>query len=160
MISSMYYFTIIITMVVFVTISSTSCQGFSVIQSQSSRTHPPQQQPQRIVGVSAPSSSSSSLEMIFGRGNKNDVVDKEEKQFIPGKKINVAQRKKLGMNDDEEEYDLNVALENSTDPFISKLIAGSLIVSIFSLLIYAIVIPATTDYGEGVCNALLTGGRC
>ena len=160
MISSMYYFTIIITMVVFVTISSTSCQGFSVIQSQSSRTHPPQQQPQRIVGVSAPSSSSSSLEMIFGRGNKNDVVDKEEKQFIPGKKINIAQRKKLGMNDDEEEYDLNVALENSTDPFISKLIAGSLIVSIFSLLIYAIVIPATTDYGEGVCNALLTGGRC
>ena len=152
----MYYLTIIITMVVFVTISSTSCQGFSVIQSQSSRT-----QPQRIVGVSAPtSSSSSSLEMIFGRGNKNDAVDKEEKQFIPGKKINVAQRKKLGMNDDEEEYDLNVALENSTDPFISKLIAGSLIVSIFSLLIYAIVIPATTDYGEGVCNALLTGGRC
>ena len=151
----MYYFTIIITMVVFVTISSTSCQGFSVIQSQSSRT-----QPQRIAGVSAPSSSSSSLEMIFGRGNKNDVVDKEEKQFIPGKKINIAQRKKLGMNDDEEEYDLNVALENSTDPFISKLIAGSLIVSIFSLLIYAIVIPATTDYGEGVCNALLTGGRC
>ncbi|OEU21805.1 hypothetical protein FRACYDRAFT_178083 [Fragilariopsis cylindrus CCMP1102] len=98
--------------------------------------------------------------MIFGRGNKNDDVDKEEKQFIPGKKINIAQRKKLGMNDDEEEYDLNVALENSTDPFISKLIAGSLIVSIFSLLIYAIVIPATTDYGEGVCNALLTGGRC
>ena len=156
MIASMYCFTIIITMVVFVTISSTSCQGFSVIQSQSSRT-----QPQRIVGVSAPSSSSSSsLEMIFGRGNKNDAVDKEEKQFIPGKKINIAQRKKLGMNDDEEEYDLNVALENSTDPFISKLIAGSLIVSIFSLLIYAIVIPATTDYGEGVCNALLTGGRC
>ena len=155
MIASMYYFTIIITMVVFVTISSTSCQGFSVIHSQSSRT-----QPQRIVGVSAPSSSSTSLEMIFGRGNKNDAVDKEEKQFIPGKKINIAQRKKLGMNDDEEEYDLNVALENSTDPFISKLIAGSLIVSIFSLLIYAIVIPATTDYGEGVCNALLTGGRC
>lgn len=159
MIASMYYLTIIITMVVFVTISSTSCQGFSVIQSQSSRTHPQQQQPQRIVVVSAPSSSSSSLEMIFGRENKNDV-DKEEKQFIPGKKMNVARRKKLGVNDDEEEYDLNVALENSTDPFISKLIAGSLIVSIFSLLIYAIVIPATTDYGEGVCNALLTGGRC
>jgi hypothetical protein len=29
-----------------------------------------------------------------------------------------------------------------------------------SLLIYGIVIPATTDYGEGVCNTLLTGGRC
>jgi hypothetical protein len=153
----MYCFTIIITMVVFVTIFSTSCQGFSsVIQSQSTRTQP-QQQPQRIVGVSSPTSSSS-LEMIFGRGNKNE--DKEEKQFIPGKKMNVARRKKLGVNDDEEEYDLNMALENSTDPFISKLIAGSLIVSIMSLLIYAIVIPATTDYGEGVCNALLTGGRC
>jgi hypothetical protein len=160
MIASMYYSTIF-TMVVFVTIFSISCQGFSVmIQSQSSRA-----QTQRIfVGVSTPassSSSSSSLQMIFGRGNKNkNDNDVEETQFIPGKKMNVARRKKLGIDDDEEEYDLGMALENSTDPFISKLIAGSLIVSITTLLIYAIVIPATTDYGEGVCNTLLTGGRC
>ena len=54
----------------------------------------------------------------------------------------------------------NRALDNNTDPFITKVIAGSLILSITALLVYAIAIPATTDYGEGVCNALLTGGRC
>lgn len=98
-----------------------------------------------------------SLEMVFGGGNKKT---KDEETFIPGKKMNVARRKKLGVNDDEEEYDLEMALDNSTDPFITKVIAGSLIVSILALLIVAIVIPATTDYGEGVCNPLLTGGRC
>mmetsp|Transcript_12327 Transcript_12327/g.29621 ORF Transcript_12327/g.29621 Transcript_12327/m.29621 type:complete len:97 (-) Transcript_12327:259-549(-) len=36
----------------------------------------------------------------------------------------------------------------------------SLIISILTLLVFGIVIPATTDYGDGVCNPLLTGGRC
>ena len=76
------------------------------------------------------------------------------------KKIADKRRKQLGIADDEDEYDLDFALDNNTDPFITKVIAGSLILSITALLIYAIVIPATTDYGEGVCNALLTGGRC
>jgi hypothetical protein len=75
-------------------------------------------------------------------------------------KITSKRRKELGINDDEDEYDLEMALDNNTDPIITKIIAGSLIVSIMSLLIYGIVIPATTDYGEGVCNTLLTGGRC
>jgi hypothetical protein len=75
-------------------------------------------------------------------------------------KITGKRRKELGINDNEDEYDLEMALDNNTDPIITKIIAGSLIVSIISLLIYGIVIPATTDYGEGVCNALLTGGRC
>ena len=75
-------------------------------------------------------------------------------------KITSKRRKELGINDDEDEYDLEMALNNNTDPIITKIIAGSLIVSILSLLIYGIVIPATTDYGEGVCNTLLTGGRC
>jgi hypothetical protein len=79
---------------------------------------------------------------------------------IPIRKINNERRKKLGIADDEDEYDLDFALENNTDPFISKLIAGSLILSITALLVYGIIIPATTDYGEGICNALLTGGRC
>jgi hypothetical protein len=69
-------------------------------------------------------------------------------------------RKKLGLNDDDDEYDLGVALANNTDPFISKVIAGSLLVAIFGLLVAGVVIPATTDYGEGVCNTILTGGRC
>jgi len=79
---------------------------------------------------------------------------------IPVKKIANSRRKKLGIADDEDEYDLEMALDNNTDPFITKVIAGSLILSITALLVAGIVIPATTDYGEGVCNALLTGGRC
>jgi hypothetical protein len=74
-------------------------------------------------------------------------------------KITVERRKKLGIPDNEDEYDLEMALNNNTDPFITKVIAGSLIVSIMSLLVYAIIIPATTDYGNA-CNPLLTGGRC
>mmetsp|Transcript_21891 Transcript_21891/g.51896 ORF Transcript_21891/g.51896 Transcript_21891/m.51896 type:complete len:96 (+) Transcript_21891:16-303(+) len=95
--------------------------------------------------------------MIFGRGNKSS---NDEEEYIPGKKMNKARRKKLGVNDDEEEYDLEMALDNSTDPLITKIIAGSLILSILALLVFGLVIPATTDYGEGVCNPLLTGGRC
>ena len=107
--------------------------------------------------------------MIFGRGKpKNDdddatAVEKKKKKqdtYLPGKKISVNTRSKWGMNDEDEEYDLEMALDNSTDPFITKVVAGSLIVSIFTLLIVAIIIPATTDYGEGVCQPLLNGGRC
>lgn len=74
-------------------------------------------------------------------------------------KMTADRRKKLGVADDEDEYDLDVALDNNTDPFITKVVAGSLIVSILSLLVYAIVIPATTDFGNA-CTPLLTGGRC
>lgn len=79
---------------------------------------------------------------------------------VYNKKISDKRRRELGIADDEDEYDLDVALDNSTDPFITKVIAGSLILSITALLVAGIIIPATTDYGEGVCNPLLTGGRC
>jgi hypothetical protein len=79
---------------------------------------------------------------------------------VPNRKISNIRRKQLGIADDEDEYDLDIALDMSTDPFITKVIAGSLILAITALLVAGIVIPATTDYGEGVCNALLTGGRC
>ena len=75
-------------------------------------------------------------------------------------KISKERRQQLGIGDDEEEYDLGVALAQNTDDFISKVVAGSLIVTILGLLVAGIVIPATTDYGEGICNALLKGGRC
>jgi hypothetical protein len=78
----------------------------------------------------------------------------------PNPKMTAARRKKLGIADDEDEYDLGVALENNTDPFISKVVAGSLILAILGLLVAGVIIPATTDYGEGVCNTILTGGRC
>jgi hypothetical protein len=112
-----------------------------------------------MVPHSSTTSTSTSLEMVFGRGNNNKKKNSDEETFIPGKKMNVARRKKLGVNDDEEEYDLEMALDNSTDPLITKIIAGSLILSILTLLIFGLVIPATTDYGNA-CNPLLTGGRC
>ena len=75
-------------------------------------------------------------------------------------KFSKAQRKKLGMDEFDDEYDLGMALDNNTDPLITKIIAGSFIVSMLAALIFGIVIPATADYGEGVCNTLLTAGRC
>jgi hypothetical protein len=33
-------------------------------------------------------------------------------------------RKKLGIADNEDEYDLEMALDNNTDPIITKIIAG------------------------------------
>eukprot|EP00554_Chaetoceros_debilis_P001567 CAMPEP_0194096342 /NCGR_PEP_ID=MMETSP0149-20130528/57293_1 /TAXON_ID=122233 /ORGANISM="Chaetoceros debilis, Strain MM31A-1" /LENGTH=134 /DNA_ID=CAMNT_0038782313 /DNA_START=40 /DNA_END=444 /DNA_ORIENTATION=+ len=77
-----------------------------------------------------------------------------------GKQINVKRRKQLGISDDEDEYDLGVALAQNTDPLITKIIAGSLILAITALLVAGIVVPSMTDYGEGVCNPILTGGRC
>jgi hypothetical protein len=75
-------------------------------------------------------------------------------------KLSNERKKQLGVDQDEDEYDLGRALETNTDPLITKMIAGSLIVVIIGLLIVAVIIPSTTDYGEGICNPLLTGGRC
>jgi hypothetical protein len=75
-------------------------------------------------------------------------------------KLTSERRRKLGIADDEDEYDLDRALGSNTDPFISKLIAGSLIMVLLGLLIVGVVIPSFTDYGEGVCNPILTAGRC
>jgi len=75
-------------------------------------------------------------------------------------KISKKRRDELGIGDDEDEYDLYKALDTNTDPLITKIIAGSLILAIIGLLVAGVIIPATTDYGEGVCNPLLTSGRC
>ena len=69
-------------------------------------------------------------------------------------------RKELGINDEDDEYDLDMALENNTDPFITKVVAGSFIVTMIGLLVVGLIVPYTTDYGEGVCNPMLTSGRC
>lgn len=75
-------------------------------------------------------------------------------------KMSPQRRKQLGIADDEDEYDLDKALENNTDPLISKIVAGSLIIVILGLLIVGVVVPSLTDYGEGVCSPIQNGGRC
>jgi hypothetical protein len=73
-------------------------------------------------------------------------------------KLSDKRRKQLGI-EDEDEYDLGMALDANTDPLISKIIAGSLIVVVIGLLVAGIVIPALTGV-EGECNPILTQGRC
>jgi hypothetical protein len=75
-------------------------------------------------------------------------------------KLSPQRRQKLGIADDEDEYDLDRALENNTDPLISKIVAGSLILVILGLLIVGVIVPSLTDYGEGVCSPIQNGGRC
>lgn len=93
---------------------------------------------------------------IFGTGKKKEQAPPPP----PKKTISGSRRQQLGIADNEDEYDLGVALANNTDPFITKVIAGSFILVVIALLVAGIIIPATTDYGEGVCRPLLTGGRC
>jgi hypothetical protein len=75
-------------------------------------------------------------------------------------KLTKERREILGVGDDEDEYDLYKALENNTDPFISKLIAGSFIIVMIALLTAGVIVPSLADYGEGVCNPIVTQGRC
>lgn len=77
-----------------------------------------------------------------------------------GNQMTSARRKKLGISDDEDEYDLDKALDANTDPLITKIIAGSLIVAILGLLVVGVIVPSLTDYGEGVCSPIQNGGRC
>lgn len=61
--------------------------------------------------------------------------------------INSNRRKQLGISDDEDEYDLDVALGANTDARITKIIAGSFILVMIALLVVGLVIPSLTDYG-------------
>lgn len=112
--------------------------------------------PNQAMTVTATSKPSGSTLYIFGGNNKKSPPEPP----APKKQISGGRRAQLGIGDDEDEYDLGVALANNTDPFITKVIAGSFIVVVIALLVAGIIIPATTDYGEGVCRPLLTGGRC
>mmetsp|Transcript_5892 Transcript_5892/g.7517 ORF Transcript_5892/g.7517 Transcript_5892/m.7517 type:complete len:157 (+) Transcript_5892:86-556(+) len=77
-----------------------------------------------------------------------------------GSEISQKRRQQLGIPDDEREYDLDVALNTNTDPLITKIIAGSFILVVIALLVFGIVMPSLTDYGEGVCSPIQNGGRC
>ena len=74
-------------------------------------------------------------------------------------KYSKERRNKLGLGDDDDEYDLDVALSQNTDSTITKVIAGSFILTVFALLFVAIIQPALNPV-EGMCNPLLTQGRC
>ena len=70
------------------------------------------------------------------------------------------QQNELGLPEDADEYDLDVALNNNTDAGITKIIAGSFILVMLALLVVGLVIPSITDYGDGVCSPIQNGGRC
>ena len=108
----------------------------------------------RICHASTKSSRSSAL-FIFGQKKTDNSNQEPLKSEISEKR-----RKQLGISDDEREYDLGVALETNTDPLITKIIAGSFILVVIALLVAGIVVPSLTDYGEGVCNPIRSGGRC
>jgi len=77
------------------------------------------------------------------------------------KQISKKRREQLGIIEGEDEYDLDFALDANTDPFITKIIAGSLILAILALLVFGVIVPNyLTDYGEGVCNPIRNAGRC
>ena len=52
------------------------------------------------------------------------------------------------------------ALEQNTDPVITKIIAGSFILAMIALLVYGVVIPSLTEYDEGICSPIQNAGRC
>lgn len=72
----------------------------------------------------------------------------------------ITQQRELGLPDDADEYDLDVALNNNTDAGITKIIAGSFILVMIALLVVGLVLPSITDYGDGVCSPIQNGGRC
>jgi hypothetical protein len=95
-----------------------------------------------------------------GQSETHTRTNARSKSGAPTNKITSQRWNQLGIADDEDEYDLDKALENNTDPFISKLVDGSLIVVLLGLLIVGVVIPSLTYYGEGVCSPIQNGRRC
>ena len=104
---------------------------------------------------SRPASTQPSLVVLsagfFGGGGGNNKKN-NEKRAPGGEKISQERRKQLGINADEDEYDLYYALDQNTDPIITKVIAGSFILVMIALLVYGVVIPSLTVYDEGVCR--------
>ena len=87
-----------------------------------------------------------------GGGGGNNENSQDKQQRAPGDLISKERRAQLGINADEDEYDLYYALDQNTDPIITKVIAGSFILVMIALLVYGVVIPSLTVYDEGVCR--------
>ena len=118
----------------------------SSMQHQQHQQHQKQKQP-LLPPLPPPSSSQTTIPTAL-------MAQKE------GKQISQQRRNQLGIPDNADEYDLDEALNQNTDPLITKVIAGSFIVVVIALLVAGIVIPSLTDYGEGVCSPIQNGGRC
>jgi len=88
------------------------------------------------------------------------LLEAKKPQQLPKGGLTNARKKQLGVTGDEDEYDLDVALDANTDPLITKIIAGSAILAIIALLVVGVIIPSTSDFGDGVCVPIQNGGRC
>ena len=89
-----------------------------------------------------------------------DTTRYTDKSFVLLARLSDKRKKELGVADDEDEYDLSQALNANTDPLITKLIAGSLILVLLGLLTVAVIIPLTSETVDGLCNPILNAGRC
>jgi hypothetical protein len=87
-------------------------------------------------------------------------MTKSHKSCVLSARLSDKRKKELGVADDEDEYDLSQALNANTDPLITKLIAGSLILVLLGLLTVAVIIPLTSETVDGLCNPILNAGRC
>ena len=115
------------------------------------------------VSVTSTTAFSSAPPMIFRTSCFSQQYAKmNDRKLGDNNKIMISnkRRQQLGIPDGEDEYDLDKALEMNTDPLISKIISGSLIVAILVLLVVGVIVPSLTDYGEGVCSPIQSGGRC
>mmetsp|Transcript_53187 Transcript_53187/g.64095 ORF Transcript_53187/g.64095 Transcript_53187/m.64095 type:complete len:154 (+) Transcript_53187:165-626(+) len=141
-------------LLVLVTTFATTCQSFSHSAPFLSTTTVVKTQ------QSLPSSLSSSQQRRHALSNDILRVNARRKETERINKIDDVRRKQLGIADDEDEYDLDAALDANTDPLITKIIAGSAIVAIIALLVVGVIIPSTSDFGDGVCVPIQNGGRC
>ena len=102
-------------------------------------------------------------ETVPGNGRAQLLISGKQnchKSFALLAQLSDKRKKELGVADDEDEYDLSQALNANTDPLITKLIAGSLIIVIIGLLTVAVIIPLTSETVDGLCNPILNAGRC
>lgn len=101
--------------------------------------------------------------LVRGTGRTQLQISEKKncyKSFALLARLSDKRKKELGVADDEDEYDLSQALNANTDPLITKLIAGSLIIVMIGLLTVAVIIPLTSETVDGLCNPILNAGRC
>ncbi|KAL3815589.1 hypothetical protein ACHAXA_001568 [Cyclostephanos tholiformis] len=76
---------------------------------------------------------------IYHRNGQLQQQQHRQRRSFSLRAINKKRRKELGLPDDADEYDLDVALNNNTDAGITKIIAGSFILVMIALLVVGLV---------------------